>query len=173
MTSNKAPAQATPAPDSGTSEARPRAPGAAFAPGGALPLRRPMAQVTRITLFAREVREKISAAAIELLLSRLEVLSEGQRTHRAGRDLYFGSTMMTVHLARLADVVRDNPDAPTAVRLVKLLEEDEPLRSRLREIAVKEAHRIACVPLTTVETHLTIRADEDRVYADVDVEAAF
>ena len=141
--------------------------------GRDLPLRRPMARVQRITLFEREVREKLSRAALELLLARLEVLSEGQRTHRNGRDLYFGSTMMTADLARLTDVVRDDPDEPTAVRLVKVLEGDDTARARLLAIAVKEANRIACVPLVRVETHLAIRADVHRVYADVDVEAEF
>jgi hypothetical protein len=155
--------------DSPTSPSDRRAPDL----GRDLPVRRPMARVERITLFEREVREKLSRAALELLLARLEVLSEGQRTHRNGRDLYFGSTMMTADLTRLTDVVRDNPDEPTAVRLVKLLEGDETARARLLAIAVNEANRIACVPLVRVETHLAIRADVHRVYADVDVEAEF
>jgi len=138
-----------------------------------LPVRRPMAQVTRITLFEREVREKLSRAALTLLLARLDVLSEGQRTHRAGRDLYFGSTMMTADLARLTDVLRDNPDGGTAERLLKLLQSDDEARLRLQGIAVNEAHRIACVPLKAIETHLALRAGGDKVYVDIDVEAEF
>jgi len=182
---NKVPAQASPGavnPADGGGRAAQEAPPAESSVAswgrGAdlareLPVRRPMARVARITLFEREVREKLSRAALELLLGRLEVLSEGQRTHRNGRDLYFGSTMMTADLARLTDVVRDNADEPTAVRLVKLLEGDEAARARLLGIAVNEANRIACVPLLRVETHLAIRADAHRVYADVDVEAEF
>lgn len=162
-----------PAREAVTAESSPPSRGSAADLARDLPVRRPMARVARISLFEREVRERLSRAALELLLARLEVLSEGQRTHRNGRDLYFGSTMMTADLARLADVVRDNADEPTAARLVKLLDGDEAARARLLAIAVNEANRIACVPLLRVETHLAIRADAHRVYADVDVEAEF
>ena len=76
-----------------------------------LPARKPMARVTRIALFEREVRERITLAALDLLLSRAEVISEGQRNVRGGRDAYFGSTMLTFDLPALSVVIRDACDA--------------------------------------------------------------
>jgi hypothetical protein len=81
--------------------------------------------------------------------------------------------MMTADLARLSDVLRDRPDGGTAERLLKLLESDDDARRRLEAVAVKEAHRIACVPLKAVQTHLALRAATDKVYVDIDVEAEF
>jgi hypothetical protein len=69
--------------------------------------RRPMARATRIALFEREVRERLSRAALELVLARAEVISEGQRSVRGGRDAYFGSTMLTIDLPALELLLRD------------------------------------------------------------------
>jgi hypothetical protein len=60
-----------------------------------------MARATRIALFEREVRERLSRAALELVLARAEVISEGQRSVRGERDAYFGSTMLTIDLPAL------------------------------------------------------------------------
>ena len=43
----------------------------------ALPARKPMARATRITLFEREVRERLSRAALDVVFARAESLSEG------------------------------------------------------------------------------------------------
>ena len=45
--------------------------------------RRPMARATRIALFEREVRVRLSRAALDLLFARAEVISEGQRSAAA------------------------------------------------------------------------------------------
>ena len=42
----------------------------------ALAARRPMARATQIALFEREVRERLSRTALDLVLSRAEVISE-------------------------------------------------------------------------------------------------
>ena len=42
--------------------------------------KKPMARAVRVTLFEREVREKLSVAAIEILLERARILSEGKRS---------------------------------------------------------------------------------------------
>ena len=89
------------------------APDATDAPVAA---RRPMARATRIALFEREVRERLSRAALELVLGRAEVISEGQRGVRNGRDAYFGSTMLTIDLPSLDLLLRDACDAGTARR---------------------------------------------------------
>ncbi len=81
-----------------------------------------MARATRIALFEREVRERLSRAALELVLGRAEIISEGQRGVRGGRDAYFGSTMLTINLGSLELLLRDACDAGTARRLADLLE---------------------------------------------------
>src|SRR5262245_1785588 len=85
---------------------------------------RPVARVQRIALFEREVRERLSASALDLVLSGAVVLSEGQRSVRAGGGAYFGSTMLTIDLKALASVLRDACDAGCAARLAGQLASD-------------------------------------------------
>ena len=94
-----------------------------------------MARATRIALFEREVRERMSRAALELVLGRAEVISEGQRGVRNGRDAYFGSTMLTIDLPSLDLLLRDACDAGTARRLAELLESDAEAGTRIEALA--------------------------------------
>jgi len=141
-----------------------RKPMDAAPPAAPLPARKPMARATRITLFEREVRERLSRAALDLLFARAEVMSEGQRAPRGGKDSYFGSTMMTIDLPALSAVLRDEPDAGTARRLATLLGEDAAVEKRVQALATREAARVAGA---------NIRAQGARVFIDVDVEGTF
>lgn len=133
-----------------------------------------MARATRLTLFEREVRERLSRSALEIVLGRAELLSEGQRASRGGGgNLYAGSTMLTVDLARLTDVLRDPCDAGTARRLAELMAADATLPERIRQIAEREATRIAAAPVGNLRTQLAVRAQGTKVFLDVDVEATF
>jgi hypothetical protein len=132
-----------------------------------------MARATRITLFEREVRERLSRAALDLLLARADVMSEGQRAQRGGKESYFGSTMLTIDLPALAVVLRDEPDAGTARRLATLLAEDAQVEKRVQALATREAARVAGVALHGISTHINIRAQGARVFVDVDVEGSF
>jgi hypothetical protein len=132
-----------------------------------------MARATRIALFEREVRERLSHAALELVLGRAEVISEGQRGVRGGRDAYFGSTMLTIDLGALELLLRDACDAGTARRLAELLDGDAAARTRIEALAAAEAERVAGGPPTAVSTHVTIRAQAAKVFIDIDVEATF
>ena len=140
-------------------------------PGAAA--RRPMARATRIALFEREVRERISRAALELVLGRAEVISEGQRGVRGGRDAYFGSTMLTIDLPSLDLLLRDACDAGTARRLAELLEADATAGERIEALAASETARVAGAPPRSVSTHVTIRSQAAKVFIDIDVEAVF
>ena len=135
--------------------------------------RRPMARATRIALFEREVRERISRAALELVLGRAEVISEGQRGARNGRDAYFGSTMLTIDLPSLDLLLRDACDAGTAHRLAELLESDAVAAERIEALAAGEAARVAGAAPKSVSTHITIRSQAAKVFIDIDVEAVF
>jgi len=137
------------------------------------PTHRPMARATRIALFEREVRERLSRAALELVLGRAEVISEGQRGVRNGRDAYFGSTMLTIDLPSLDLLLRDACDAGTARRLAELLESDEVASARIADLAASEAARVAGATPRSVSSHVTIRAQAAKVFIDIDVEAVF
>src|SRR5499427_3007000 len=140
---------------------------------GPVAARRPMARATRIALFEREVRERISRAALELVLGRAEVISEGQRGVRAGRDAYFGSTMLTIDLPSLDLLLRDACDAGTARRLAELLEADAAAGERIEALAASEAARVAGAAPRSVSTHVAIRSQAAKVFIDIDVEAVF
>ena len=146
------------------------APDATDAPVAA---RRPMARATRIALFEREVRERLSRAALELVLGRAEVISEGQRGVRNGRDAYFGSTMLTIDLPSLDLLLRDACDAGTARRLAELLETDATAGKRIEALAESETARVAGATPSSVSTHIAIRSQAAKVFIDIDVEAVF
>jgi hypothetical protein len=132
-----------------------------------------MARATRIALFEREVRERLSRAALELVLSRAEVISEGQRSVRGGRDAYFGSTMLTIDLPALELLLRDACDAGTARRVAALLETDAQAAAHIELLAGQEAARVAGAAPKTVSTHVVIRPQAAKVFIDIDVEATF
>src|SRR5437763_15379326 len=134
-------------------------PAASDATGGpAVAARRPMARATRIALFEREVRERLSRAALELVLGRAEIISEGQRGVRGGRDAYFGSTMLTIDLGSLELLLRDACDAGTARRLADLLEADAQAMAGVEALAAREAARVCRAVPDAVRTHVAIRA---------------
>ena len=145
----------------------------AAAPDAPVAARRPMARATRIALFEREVRERLSRTALELVLARAEVISEGQRNVRGGRDAYFGSTMLTIDLPSLELLLRDVCDAGTARRLADLLESDAQAAAHVEALAAREAARVAGATPTAVRTHVAIRAQAAKVFIDIDVEATF
>jgi hypothetical protein len=145
----------------------------AAAPDAPVAARRPMARATRIALFEREVRERLSRAALELVLGRAEVISEGQRGTRNGRDAYFGSTMLTIDLPSLDLLLRDACDAGTARRLAELMECDVEVSQRIEALAESEATRVAGASPKSVSTHVTIRSQAAKVFIDIDVEAVF
>jgi hypothetical protein len=153
----------------------PPAPEETAAPPAEVPLaaRRPMARATRIGLFEREVRERPARAALDLLFARAEIISEGQRTQRGGRDAYFGSTMLTFDLPALSVVIRDACDAATAVRLAALLEADSSVAKRVQDLAKREAARVCGATPREVSAHVAIRAQGAKIFIDVDVEATF
>ena len=124
----------------------------------ALAARRPMARATRIALFEREVRERLSRAALELVLARAEVISEGQRGVRGGRDAYFGSTMLTIDLPSLELLLRDACDAGTARRLAALLETDATARQAHRGAGRARGGARRGRDAQAVSTHVAIRA---------------
>jgi len=128
--------------------------------------RKPMATARRVSLFEREVRVHLSTPALELLFEHAQVLSEGQR--QAG--VYFGSTMVTFDLARLAELVRDECDAAAAVRIAELLVRDPRVQARARILATSEAARRVGGPIGKLEIDVKSRAAGCCVHLDLDVQ---
>jgi hypothetical protein len=137
----------------------------------ALPSRKPMARAARVTLFEREVREKLSVAAVEILVERAGILSEGKRSAApTAKARYFGSTMITVDVATLGELVREPCDGRAAARVAELIRDDARVHRRVQKIAAREAERLAGQALRVRAGEVRVRAQGTFVYLDVDVE---
>ncbi|MCB9751884.1 MAG: hypothetical protein H6713_18070 [Myxococcales bacterium] len=111
----------------------------------------PWLRVERLALVRREIRESLSASALELLWSRAETVVEGSaelRRHPGRRatdrdpERYYGrfyaTIMVTVDLARCRELLRDPVDAASALRVAELLERRGDLRARLLRLVLGE-----------------------------------
>ena len=134
---------------------------------------RPMAQVRRIGLIEREVRETLSQAALDAVFAHAEVISEGESRQEAGKTSFFGSTMLTCDLASTSEILREPPDDGTARRLAALLLKDKSLDQRIETIVRREVERITSRQPKKVRGETRIRIQSTCVFLDVDVEAMF
>lgn len=137
--------------------------------------KKPMAIVRKVNLFHREIMEKLSTSALEILLGRAEVLSEGKlcsKQYKGAGDKYFGSSMLTMDLKGADDHIRDPLDASSAVKVRELLLADKKFNDYLRKIARKEAEKIAGVSLMGLEMEISVSAEGAEILVDLDVEAA-
>jgi hypothetical protein len=133
--------------------------------------RKPMAKAARVTLFEREVRERLSSSAVEILLDGAEVLSEGQRVRALrGGEVFYGSTMLTIDIARAAELVRDRCDDDNARRVSAMMAADPRVGNRLREVAEREATRLAGVTVRAHATDVRFRTTGTTILVDIDLE---
>jgi hypothetical protein len=133
--------------------------------------KKPMARAQRVTLFEREIRERLSVAAIEILLERAKILSEGQRSASpTAKSRWFGSTMITVDVAALGDVVREPCDLRAAARVAELVSGDARVTKRVQRIAGREADRLAGATVRVRAGDVRVRVQGTLVHLDVDVE---
>lgn len=134
---------------------------------------RPLARASRISLFEREVRERLSRAALDVLFGAAGIMSEGQRQRSTGkgRETFFGSTMLTIELDALGGSVRDAGDARSAQRLASLLGVEAGSLARIKRIAADEVQRLAGARPRSVSADVKVRSRGTTVYVDVDVEA--
>src|SRR5688500_18426592 len=135
------------------------------------PLLRPLVRDERISLFEREVRERLSRAAHELIFATAGIMSERQRALRGGREMVFGSTMLTIELGAFSPAVRDVCDARAAQHLCALLANDPVAAARIKSIAATEAERLCRTRPRSLGAEIKVRARGTTVYVDVDVEA--
>ena len=121
----------------------------------------------RVSLFERAVSVRLAPAAVELLHGAARVLSEGELVG----DVYAGSTMMTIDLARTRELVSDPPDASTAQRVAFLYAADERCRDHARRVALAEARRAAGCELAVPHVDVESRARGAELLLSLDVEA--
>jgi hypothetical protein len=135
---------------------------------------RPLAQARRIPLIEREIRERLSQAALDAVFAHSEVLSEGE-VGRAppGKEQFTGSTMLTLDVSVLTELLREPADEGTARRLAGLLAKDKSLNARIEAIVREEVTRITRRVPQQVRGETRIRTQDTRVFLDVDVEASF
>jgi len=126
-----------------------------------------MARARRVSLFEREIRIRLSSAAVEILVQLGSVLSEGQ----VEEDCFFGSTMVTIDLGRAAPLVSDACGVATARRVGELITHDNRFRRRVKKLALAEALRSAGRPLTDVQIDMRVHQSGTQLQLDMDVEA--
>ncbi len=137
----------------------------------ALLTKKPMARAERVTLFEREVRERLSVAAIDLVLDRARILSEGKRAASpTAAQRYFGSTMVTIDVAELAQLVRDPCDVRMTEHLAQLIGDDARMLRRVQKLAEREAQRLCDGPVKVRAGEVRVRAAGTLIYLDVDVD---
>src|SRR4029077_20964908 len=110
---------------------------------------------------------RLAPVAIDLLHAAATVLHEGEL---AG-NIYAGSTMLTVDLARTSDRVSDPPDASTAQRIAFLYASDERCREHARRIAVAEARRASACERDAPHVDVESRARGAQLLLNLNVEA--
>jgi hypothetical protein len=148
-------------------------PRVAAAPPSDAPLcaRKPMVRALRVSLLDREIKERLSASAIDILLDRARVISEGRRaTAPTAGAAFFGSTMFTIDLTSCADDVRERCDPPLARRLAAFMTSDRRVLERVRRTAEREAERLAGGPVAARAADVRVRAQGVLLHIDVDVE---
>ena len=126
-----------------------------------------MAMARRVSLFERQVSVRLAPVAVDILHDAARVLHEGELTG----DIYAGSTMLTVDLARTRDKVSDPPDASTAQRVAFLYAADERCREHARRIAIAEAKKSARCELTGAHVDVESRARGPELLLSLNVEA--
>jgi hypothetical protein len=124
-----------------------------------------MAMARRISLFERDIQVRLAPVALDLIHGSATVLTEGELVG----DLYTGSTMLTVDLARSRDRISDPPDASTARRVAVLYASDDRCRERARQVALSEARKRAGCDLAAI-VDVESRARGPEIHLSLEVE---
>ena len=112
---------------------------------------RPIAQVRKIPLIEREIREHLSQAALDAVFASAEIISEGEAGTASGKTQFLGSTMLTLDMLALAELLREPADEGTARRLAALLAKDKSIEGRIECIVRREVERITHAPPQSVQ----------------------
>jgi hypothetical protein len=132
-----------------------------------IPRRMPMRQARRVSLFEREIRVRLSPAAIEILFTTAAVMSEGL----VDDNLYYGSTMITIDLSRVDGHITEACDVSTARDVERLLADDPRVHERARRVCATEASRLAGQAIQPPQIDLRVHRSGRHFHIDMDVEA--
>lgn len=136
---------------------RPPGPGLAKARRGAL------VRVRRHEALTRDAEEALFAAP--------EVITEGSMRMGGEQDCWFGSTMITIDLARIAEHWRGPFDDEARRRLLEALEGSVRVRIRAMRLACADvARRLPDRSLGTAQVDTKVRIVGDKLHLDIDVE---
>lgn len=135
------------------------------------------ARVHRIRLIRREVKESLSAGALDLLLEHAELVVEGSgeigSPAAEGHARVYATVMLTIDLSRCAEGFREPADAATAERVAELMRETTAVRTRLLALARPRLAELAGLAEDALEISLEpqVRAEGVRVLVDGDAVA--
>jgi len=134
-------------------------------------------RVSRIQLIRREVRETLSASAVDVLFAHARHVIEGSpelgaRENGTGRRVY-ATVMVTIDLVHCAQVFREPPDAATAERVAELLADGRRVRSRLASLARPELARLVGASGNRLKLTMEhdVRSEGTTILIDVDAMA--
>ena len=144
----------------------PVAPPTAATPAVPLPARKPMLGSRRVPLFVRDVRIRLSPAAIELLWLGASVISEGE----SADGYYCGSTMVTLDLARASAKLSDPCDLAAAETLLHALRDNREIYRRAGLLARQQAEERADAALTDVTLDIRVSREGRHFHLDIDIE---
>jgi hypothetical protein len=131
----------------------------------------PFVQAETLPLFHREVRERLSPTALQVLIERAEIFVEGATSKgSSARGTFLGSALLTLDLAG-AERLRMPRDAATAARLGALLADDTAARALIIARALEVVRARLAAPAGLRAGELSVRTDGTRVLVDLELEA--
>jgi hypothetical protein len=133
---------------------------------------KPLVKTKRRALLLRRTPLVVSGALVETLFRDADVLSEGGlRVGVAGRDTYYGSTMLAIAFERLIDDETARSSVVSRNELVHAIEGSVRVRLRAMRLARAEAaRRVKRGVLGTALCDLRFRDDGSQLRIDVDLE---
>jgi hypothetical protein len=132
-----------------------------------------LARVRRDAFVAVHPARFLSRALEEALFESAELLSEGSLRDVGAQRRYFGSTMITFDLERLASRWRGAFGPPEYAELARLVEGSVRMHVRATRLACAEvASRVTERPLGQAVVETRVRVSGNSLQMDVDLELA-
>jgi hypothetical protein len=133
-----------------------------------------LAKATRAPLFIERTHRALTREAEEVLFEHAEVMTEGSAGRDPGAESFFGSTMITIDLDKLAGRLR-GLDAPGMHEtLCEVVGSSVRMRLRAMRIACAEvARRVPERDLGTAQVEIRTSIVGSRLHLDVDLEVPF
>lgn len=124
-----------------------------------------------LSLLTSRRHEGLSLSGLRMILEHAEILHEGDVTSDADGSHYYGSTLFTLDVDRIAPYLRSRPDEGTCTRLLDHLRAHPFFRVHLMRLARREVlRRAGSLPLLPLSGEMRGRVEGRCVYIDLDVE---